>query len=78
MLEKWRLFHQLAINMEGITIKETNPNDLLGSWPQKALGRALQPTTREAIKKFLDEGKGANWQPTALALVFMSPDFQWS
>jgi uncharacterized protein (DUF1800 family) len=84
ILEKWRLYHQMAVNMDGVDIKsiETFRNgresEIYTSWPKKVLGRELPPENREAIKKFLNEGRGPNWLPTAMALVFMSPEYQWS
>ncbi|NJO05584.1 MAG: DUF1800 domain-containing protein [Chloroflexaceae bacterium] len=66
---------------------ETTPTRMIDYWINRILGRPMNPAEREMLIEFLAQGRNPDldlpsnlrrdWLPRAVALILMSPDFNW-
>jgi uncharacterized protein (DUF1800 family) len=93
MINRWRFIWVVANGwFEGVKVRPPAgmpfaPNDLVPYWTQRFFGRPLTPEATQDLVAYIagdsDPSESAtlgqlgNTLPTALALMLMSPDFQW-
>jgi hypothetical protein len=93
MLERWRLVLQLASgSLDGAKMSWSDggaktPTALAKDWCGRLLGRRPSKRTLDEATAFLAQGRNPDYEmpeqalkertAPALALILMSPDFQW-